>query len=408
MPENSTPEKKAPPLWQYVPVADYAVPAAPVAHTVRTGFSFVRSLFEKDEPEPDAPLKTEDELQKLPLFELDRIVPAIDWREASEALSLELKDWLEQEKPAQPIIVVLRQPCQDQGQILETWAAQRNWQVVDPPSADQILAGETGWLSDRQKDDAPWVFPHIERAYLRHAMGLNVIRHFLNKASSGHLGRGVIGCDSWAWAFLRRIWNGRQLITVTLQAFDQTRLSDYFQCLADPANTRRLRFRQSDKGHYVLSPPDKADASGETSNFLQLLAAHSRGNFGNALAVWRPSLRSEPDDTLTEKAGTEEPVISGKTIWVTPWHLLKHASLPSGAGQEEMFVLHTLLLHDGLPWQTLQRTLSMPPSQIMETLYRLEEGGLTAFDGSVWRVTPLGYPAVRSFLKTNGFLVDLF
>ena len=75
----------------------------------------------------------------------------------------------------------------------------------------------------------PWVFPCLERAYLRHPEGLTMVRRFLANAYAGNLGRGIIGCDSWAWAFLRHVWRGRVPVTVTLQAFDETRLARHFR-----------------------------------------------------------------------------------------------------------------------------------------------------------------------------------
>ena len=169
---------------------------------------------------------------------------------------------------------------------------------------------------------------------------------------------------------------------------------------------RPLRFLQSDNGRDVLPPPDAEETSGETSNFLQLLAAHSRGICGIARTIWRANLQSEPDEKLTEKGDIAAITISNQTVWVTPWLQIIHPCLPSGAGRDEAFVLHTLLLHSGLPLALIQRLLPLSPSQIMETLIRLEESGLTAQDEAVWRVTPQGYPAVRHFLQAGDYLVD--
>lgn len=42
---------------------------------------------------------------------------------------------------------------------------------------------------------------------MRHAGGLTLVRRLLERAVSGQLGRGLIGCDSWAWAYLQKVWN---------------------------------------------------------------------------------------------------------------------------------------------------------------------------------------------------------
>jgi small conductance mechanosensitive channel len=66
------------------------------------------------------------------------------------------------------------------------------------------------------------------------------------------------------------------------------------------------------------------------------------------------------------------------TIWVTPWDRCKRPTLPSGADRDEAFVLHTLLLHDGLPLEWQQQVLPLPPNHVIETLLLLEEAGLVA------------------------------
>ena len=408
MTSNSATEKKASPLWEYVPIADYHVPAAPVTHSARERLAFFRRLFRHGGPEKDTPVKTEDELQVLPLWQLDCITPAPELRGAVEALNIELKDWLGQEKPDQPIIVLVGPPYSSHNEICTTWAERQNWRLLSPPSPDQVLAHDDSWLSDQRGDCSPWVLPALERAYLRHATGLSLIRCFLDRACSGNLGRGIVGCDSWAWAFLYHLWRGRRPITLTLQAFDHARLAHHFQQLADASSDRQILFRQTDNGHYVLPPPDTGEVSGETSNFLQLLAAHSRGIFGIAWAVWRASLRTEPDEKMAVEDDTGKPKIPHQTIWVTPWNELNLLSLPSGAGRDEAFMLHTLLLHNGLSLELLQNLLPLSPSQVMETIFRLEEARLVAQNDTLWQVSPQGYPAVRQFLKTNGYLVDQF
>jgi hypothetical protein len=408
MTSNSETEKVASPLWEYVPIADYHPPAAPVTHSLRERFAVFRRLFRRGKPEQDSPLKAEDKLRALPRWQLERIAPAPKWRSSAEALDNKLEDWLLQEKPDQPVIVVVGPPHSGNTEILRTWAEQQSWRLLSPPSPEQVLAGDDNWLSHPGGDSSPWVFPVLERAYLRHTAGLNLIRRFLDRACSGNLGRGIIGCDSWAWTFLYHLWRGRRPITLTLQALDQARLVDLFQRFRDASNRRKLLFRQSDNGHYVLPPPDTDEVSGEASNFLQILAAHSRGIFGVAWAVWRASMQTEPDENIAEEDGTGERKIPNRTVWIIPWNQLNPPLLPSGAGRDEAFVLHTLLLHNGLPLELLQQLLSLSPSQVIETIFRLDEEGLVAEDDTVWKVTPRGYPAVRQFLQSNGYLVDQF
>ena len=407
---DSENEKAAPPLWQYVPIADYHPPAAPVTESVKKRLAVFRRLFLRGEPEQESPFKASDDLRALPDWQCQRVAPEPGWHGSAEALTLELHAWLEQEKPGKPVIVLVGPPHGGHTDTLAAWAEQQGWPLLPPPSAEQILAGDDTWLSGQESTGTPWIFPALERAYLRHAEGLSLVRRFLDRACSGDLGRGIIGCDSWAWAFLRRVWRGRLPVTLTLQACDKDRLADHFRQLADPSGDRQIHFRQSDNGRYILEPPEAgAASSAETSSFLQLLAAHSRGILGLARAVWLASLQTEPDERLTEEpADKGARRMAGQTVWVLPWSQLSFPSLASGAGRDEAFLLHTLLLHNGLPLKLMQRLLPLSPSQVMETLFRLEDSGLAVRGDTVWQVAPRGYPAVRQFLQGNGYLIDQF
>ena len=405
---TSEKEKEAPLLWDYVPIAEYKPPAAPVAQSVKERLTFFRRLLGRGEKEQEPPLEGTENIQALPDWQLDCIAPAPEWHDPAEALDVELKDWLVQEKPVSPVVVMVGPPHNGHCETLTTWAQRQQWPIVSPPTATQILAGDETWPPKQIGDGTPWVFPCLERAYLRHPEGLTLVRRFLANAYAGNLGRGIIGCDSWAWSFLRHVWRGRVPVTVTLQAFDETRLVRHFRKLADASGDRPLRFLQSDDGRNVLPPTDAEETPGETSNFLQLLAAHSRGICGIAHAIWHANLQSELNEKLGGKGDDAACRIANQTVWVTPWSQIVHPCLPSGAGRDEAFVLHTLLLHNGLPIELMERLLHLSPDQIMGTLIHLEESGLVALDETAWQVTPQGYPAVRQFLQAGDYLIDHF
>jgi hypothetical protein len=408
MSSTSTAEEAPPSLWQYVTIADYDPPSHPVTHTVKKGVSFLKPLFRRDEAEQDTLLKAEEDLQALPAWQLERLVPAPRWDAAAEALQPILVDWLAQEQPDRPIVTLIGPPYSGHADILAAWAEQQNWSLLSPPTPAQILAGDDAWLSELSRADAPWVLPALEKVYLRHAVGLSLVRRFLDRAYSGDFGRGVIGCDSWAWSFLQHIWHGRWSVPLTLQAFDQEKLAYYFQSIAQLVNKEPLHFRQSNDGSYVLPPPDDDEASVETSKFLHHLAASSRGILGVAWAYWQDSLKARPDEMMAEEAQIEQGKIPQETIWVNPWDDLERPSLPPGAGRDEAFILHALLLHNGLSFELLPQLLPLSPSQVAETLFRLKDAGLVVRRHELLRVSPRGYPAVRQFLNSSGYLLDQF
>lgn len=408
MTSTTSTEGNSQPVWEFVSITGYDVPSAPVGQTVKQRLALLRHIFGRVDAPPEDPLKKTDDLRVLPPQQLDRIAPLPNWQDAAVALDLKLTDWLEQQKPDPRIILLVGPPYGGHAGILASWAEQKAWPVLDPPSPEQILAGDDAWLSELANTGGSWVFPNLERAYLRHAAGLGPVRAFLDRASAGDLGRGIIGCDSWAWAFLQRAWRGRLPIVLALQAFDQARLTHHFQQLAVAADGRDLIFCQSDTGHYVLPPPDVDQETYESSNFLQLLAAHSRGIPGIAWAGWRASLCKEQEGTQAEKALVENQVDLRRTIWVTPWDQLKKPAVPGVSRHDEAVVLHTLLLHNGLTLELMRQILPLLPTRVTETVAHLQEAGLVAQDGAAWRVTPLGYPPARQFLQDVGYLVDQF
>lgn len=284
MTSSASSDQDAAPLWQYVAVTDYRPPSVTVEHAVRTGLSAFWQRFRTEAPPAaETPLKTEEELQSIPGALLERIAPTPDGWPAARALDEALATWLDRAPANQPVVFVLDPPHGTHSDILQVWAEIHEWRVLSPPAMDQLLGQAIDWIAGWSADSAPWVLPNLERCYLRHAHGLALVRRLLDQACSGALGRGVIGCDSWAWAFLRRAWPGATPPLLILQSFDQHCLARWFQSFAREAGMGDLIFRQADNGNYVLPPPtDTQNGSANSSDFLQQLAAYS-GEFPASL-----------------------------------------------------------------------------------------------------------------------------
>lgn len=406
---TSDTDQKAPPLWQFVTVADHYLPTASVGAISKNWFATWRKRLRPNDANSEFTNKINN-LKALPCERLQQVAPAPDWRDAVASLDGALEGWLTDERSDRFMVFLIGPPHGGCADILRRWAEQHQWRVLDPPAPEQILSGDPAWPGSPMADDRPWVLPCLERIYLRHATGLGLVRHFLQQACRSALGRGIIGCDSWAWAFLRRIWPpGRRALALTLQSFDQERLTVYFQRLAGIPERQLLLFRQSNNGAYVLPPPAGIfDEPVTRSDFLRRLAAHSRGIPGVARAIWRASLRTRPATDMTGETGTDDRNPPCKTIWIAPWDQIEKPALPGNAGRDQAFVLHALLLHGGLTVELLGCVLPLAPHHVVETLALLQDAGLVEQAGEVWRVTPIGYPAVRGFLEDNRYFSDDF
>jgi hypothetical protein len=410
MAATSDTDQETPPLWQWVSVADYRPPKASVKVVSENWFATLRKRLRPDNADAASAVRL-NHLETLSHEQLARIAPNPGWGGAVASLDSALEDWLTTDRPDRLTVFLIGPPHSGSAEILRLWAEQRQWRVLDPPTPEQILTGDTHWLSAQMTEERPWVLPALERVYLRHAAGLDLIRPFLHQADSGKLGRGVIGCDSWAWAFLRRVSPpGGRSRKLTVQAFDKERLTRCFQALSEGSASQPLLFRQANNGKYVLPPPaGTVDAPVSHSDFLQHLAAHSRGIPGIAWAIWRASLRARPAaDTAAGETAAADRHSPHPTLWITPWDHLNQPELPTHLGRNHAFVLHALLLHNGLATEWLARLLPLSLDRVLEALALLQDADVLEQTGEIWRVAPRGYPVIRKFLENEHYLIDDF
>jgi len=87
---------------------------------------------------------------------------------------------------------------------------------------------------------------------------------------------------------------------------------------------------------------------------------------------------------------------------------LKEPEIPAGAKQDIALVLHCLLLHSSLPVDLMLELLPLSRGVVTATLLLLASASLVEEYNNAWRVSALGYPVVRQFLKSNGYMIDLF
>lgn len=430
--------------WQVIDMRDFAVPASGSASALKKRWQSLGRLFQDTSSMSDL-ARDEAELRLLPPVRLANIVPPIDWGAASTALATALDavggkggttgfqtvQAALSARADDPVRFFVGPPFCNHPAILCDWANHHRAQVLTPPSATQILAGDVRWLDSQTPIPGSfWVLPALERCFLRHSNGLDLLRNFLERALSGALGPGIIGCDSWAFAFVQRLWPLPGTPVLTLQAFDGPALADYF--VRTPrlsVNGRPIRFLSTRSGE-PLVPDDKTDTSADhaqardeheqTLPEMRHLAAHCHGNPGLAWHHWRKQLRTEPDyeppeqtqgqienqEAGQQQGGREKSGPSDDIIWVAPD--LESPSLPAETGEVVAFILHALLLHRGLSADLLALVLSMPRTPVLSQLLRLQAMDLLMHEDACWLIAPPAYPCVREFLRVRGYLTDAF
>ena len=408
MPLSSAPDESARAFtMEWISIKDFTLPAGTIQTTFKTRFlSFLKSA--RDAKSMDDALKPES-LESLPPYLLERLAPAPNWKDETLSLDEKLLPWCE--SPGNNFVLILNMPCSGNAEVLRFWASERGYRIIDPPKANELLKPDDKWFAQFENSNPLWVLPTLEQCWLRHEAGLWLVRQFFRRLLSGQLGPGILGCSSWAWAFFRHALGVSAPISLTVRPFDAQKLESWFRALAFEKYRRQIYFRQADNGSLVLSggvkKDDNADQKEEQSPFLKDLAAFCYGIPGVAAAYWRASLQAEPDAARPENTG-EDAAPGQSTIWVKPWISVERPGLPKVMKRHHAFILHNLLLHNALDMDTLSKLLPKSPHLFDQCLYDLSDNGLIAFSEDQWLVTPKGYPVVRGFLKTEGFLSDDF
>lgn len=399
----------APPLWSFVALHDYAVPTLPVSSAAAEAWASLRRLLSRKSEGEDAAAQREAELRRLSELRLEHLVAPIDWGATSVALDAAVEERRDAGQLGGGVVFLVGQPHCGYAEMVEAWAARQGAQIVEAPAPQALLdrgVRSPAWPAAGR----PWALPRLERHFLRHADGLAHVRALLQDLASGRAGPGLVGCDSWAWAYLRRVWPLAQPRALTLQAFDAARLARLLTTLASTAGRRPLRFRNARTGAQTLSVP--ADDAAMPGDEIERLAAHCRGNPGIARRYWRDLLRMQPEDDQAE-AATESDNGSGgagapeQVVWVAAQ--LEDPVLPVESDEDLALMLHALLLHGGLPEDLLPAVLPMGASRCSALLLRLAALGLVERTvDERWAVAALGYAMVRRWLRSREHLVDDF
>jgi hypothetical protein len=428
-------------LWRFIPLNQFSKPDMPAGSTVRIGAVRIWESIKNAPPVKGYlidgisrfwqglagnPKKPEQFIPwnalRIPTSDLlARIAPDPDWSEAALAMGEMVDEWLEEEESLSRLRIVLNVPFSGTNEAMTLLAAEKNWPVLEPPSPEEILEGGSDWLKAIVKrEGSPLVIPALERCYLRHYNGLTLLRKLVDWLLS-HNRPCLIGCNSWAWTYLNSALSLGRLFPEPYipRPFDGKHLQHWFRELVGRSDAPGFVFRQADNGKLVLLSDDKdaaygtdhprrAEDSGDVSDFLKDLSAYTRGIPGIALAFWRKSLRLASKEEVEERAREVAENDHRKTIWVKPWSRLDLPTMPADRSRSQLFVLHTILLHDNLEPNLLRKLLSISTIDILETLHQLRKEGLleAELEEAVWRIAPAGYPAIRHELDRSGYLVD--
>ena len=324
--------------WRLIPAEQFSCPAPPTVTRFQQGWRRVLRILGLKNADDIA----NDDNIELPDYQDFERAPAVS------ALNTHFEDWMADGR--QEVNFLLDPPFSGTADIARDWTWQQGWALLTPPDRSQLRAvAVEEWWQQQQPHGVPWLIDDLARYLLRSADGLRFIRVLLPRLLHGDFGQGLVVCDSWTFAFLRRAW---------------------------PLSLPRV---------YCFSPAesDLLRQVGIKGSELQLgrLAGQARGNVGMALALWSCRLNEER----------------------------QLPSLPLEVDEGTAFILYTLLLHRGLSGEELQQVLPvMAPDELNVQLLRLEQFCVVERNKAHWRLSVYGYLAVRDFLGGRDYLLDDF
>lgn len=341
--------------------------------------------------------KEEHELRLLTEVKLAHLVPRIDWTPVADRLTQTL---YQSAVANEPVVFFITPPYGGHAAVIRHWAEQQGIRCLMAPTYQELTEGGFEWV-ERCGHLNRWALPALERHMLRHTQGLQGVREFLERALSGRLGRGVIGCDSWTYAYLQQAVGIEGAPAFTLQGVEGKQLADYFTRIADNGQSGLTVFSARTGKPVLASQPadqttaQEAERKASTHKELQRLAAHCRGHLGVAWHYWHQRLR--------EPAQEDDPGAS-QALWLLD--ALADAELPADTGDVALLVLHSLLLHGGLDDQALGDVLPFSHHEALNARLALTRQGVLSCEDGRWQVAPLSYASVRQLLASRHYLVD--
>lgn len=394
------------PLWEFVPLGAYDVPAAKAPAAAAGAWHSLHRILRRKEP-PDEPLGREHDLHVLSQARLAHLVPPLPWDDAAAALDAALQGMTATGLSGKRVMFCVGQPFSGHAHIVSLLGARHRAVQISPPPTERILSCDEGWFDGWPSPETFWVLPQLERCFLRHASGLDLVRCLLDLAAGGQLGSGVIGCDSWSWAFLQRISPIPESDAVTLQAFDADRLQRLLLGMMQTRSKKEIHCFNAGTGKEIMG--SSSQEKPRQKEFLEL-AAHCRGNVGIATRFWRERLRHAPDDDEVpedEKNGARaKPGPGEEHVWIAS--MPSEPELPTGKTEEFFLLLHALLLHGGLQESLLGELLPFSQAHGRALLGQLRHAGMAHCVDGRWQVSEMAYASIRRLLNARDYLTDPF
>lgn len=412
-----------------IPAEQWAQPQTSVRRSLKDAIRHLLTQLQAGVSQAEEPFESMDDLPELSAAQQRRLAPEPDYSRQAEAIACGLKQARSEGSLSREVVCLVAPPFSGVQQALgllpevgtsgPTESGDDEWSIIEPPNTLSFGDHDASEWWDSQDLSRPWVIPELADFWLRSLSGLALVRELFRRIANGDTSAGIVGCSSWCWRYWGHYLENAQMSPWTPAAMDAERLGVWFSYLASGKGKSSVVARMTGDGLYVLPTAEAAEAEKSKrgkkrkySTFLRDLAATSRGNPGVALAIWQRSLRAQPDDDAKLEQSDDEPNTRSRAAdcWVVPLGRLSLPSMPQSKESVTGFVLHGLLLHNGLDMTSLEAVTGVSTYELSLVLSRLKRAELVVCDPADgrWQVTPIGYPTVRRHLQSWGFPLDQF
>lgn len=270
---------------------------------------------------------------------------------------------------------------------------------VHPPMKDNILCDWAEWRGlpilrpgsslDDFVDANCVVIPKLEAFFSRDHTKLGPLFDLFADLTRFE-GKVIVGCNSWAWRFLKQFDDALLLFddASTLPVFSANALAAILEN-ALPKTSDPLKFVSVQCGEPVL----QRDEDGELFDpYLEDLAGCSLG---------QPTVAIEMFFRGIAEAKETEDDASGDRIWV---NLPTGCTLPVSGADALLFALHALVIHGSRPITVLNDLLPhRAPNGVWTDLNRM---GFVEIHDSCVHIAMCSYPDIRNELGAAGFNLD--
>ncbi|MBE9099854.1 hypothetical protein [Vacuolonema iberomarrocanum] len=252
--------------------------------------------------------------------------------------------------------------------------------------AEQGAADTPATLEQRQH---VVVISALEQCFLRCIQGWESIEHLQKQVVHRQSCFWIIGCSSWAWAFLERVCRTSTYLEQVspLPKLTDEELRDWLASLVKEAI-------------FLNDSRDiSAAKAGDRQSYWSALANLSEGRSTIAAQLWLHSLGIQaadlPDDESASLAPEDLSLCLRKPVL---------PSLPK-LDQTDRYLLQSLLIHGSLTQAHLTLSLGEAETQVRSRLQILRREGVVRHDRDRITLNPGHLPRLRNELSNNNFLV---